>query len=476
MPILINLSSIVYTLDRNSNSPLFAQLSNAIRQRIMSGAIGQKQRLPPSRILATELGLSRSTVTNAYEQLSAEGYIEGRRGSGFYTCPVGDIEIKTATKSVKSQSQSKIQLPDSAQKTGPSSPDMRLFPYRQWAQCMSRVARLAPEALISTGDTFGDLSLRRSIAQFLHDWRGLETSPEQILITAGSIDALEICLRTLANADDDVGLENPGYRPLRNIVLSLGMKPIWLSMVEGEVEIPEIKSSQPSPTMTILTPSHHYPLGGAMSPLRRREFLQWAEQTNSWIIEDDYDSEFRYAGTPIQALAGFDTTNRTIYVGTFSKVFSVGLRLGFLVTPPELIPRFSQTLAKFGVKAAATSQRALSDFMNSGEFYRHIRRTRRIYAERRKVMLRCLQERLGDIVTVEDHTAGMLLLARLPDVYDDQAIVEAASRQGVIVSSLSSHYAEGVRKSGLLLGFCGFTEDEIESNILIIEKIMRSIK
>jgi len=472
---LINLSSIVYRLDRQSSIPLFVQLTNEIRRRIVSGEIEQNQRLPPSRSLATELGLSRSTVTTTYEQLVAEGYIEGKRGSGYYACPIGEIEIKLKTSAPNIPPGSKNQKLARNQPFGPSSPDMRLFPYRQWAQCMSRVARLTPEALIDPGDAFGDMNLRQSITQFLRDWRGLETSPEQILITAGSIDALEICLRTLANAGDHVGLENPGYQPLRNIVLNQGMKPIWLSMQDREVEVPEIKPSQPSPTMTILTPSHHYPLGGAMSPLRRHDFLQWAEQTDSWIIEDDYDSEFRYAGSPIQALAGFDTTNRTIYVGTFSKVFSVGLRLGFLVTPPELIPRLRSTLTKFGIKAAITSQRALSTFMDSGEFYRHIRRTRRIYGERRKIILADLQEKLGDIVKVEDHAAGMQLLASLPDDLDDQAIAKAARDRGAVANALSSYYAEGKPRKGLVLGFCGNDEEEIGRGIGVIQKVIHSM-
>ncbi len=471
---MINLSAIVYALDRQSTTPVFVQLTNEIRRRIVSGEIQQNQQLPPSRSLAAELALSRSTVTNAYEQLVAEGYVEGRRGSGFYTCPVGQMDINPASRVPVINKIPPVCLPPSRHQKYPSFPDMRLFPYRQWAQCMSRVARLTPKALISADDSFGDIELRQSIAQFLRNWRGLEASPEQILITAGSIDALEICVRTLAKAGDYVGLENPGYQPLRNIVLNLGMKPLWLSMREREVEVPEIKSTKLNPSMIVLTPSHHFPLGGAMTPLRRREFLQWAEETNGWIIEDDYDSEFRYAGSPIQALAGFDSTNRTIYVGTFSKIFSVGLRLGFLVSPPELISAFSTTLARFGIKAATTSQRALSAFMEKGEFYRHIRRSRRIYGERRKVMLKLLQEKLGDIVTVEDHAAGMQLLAALPDEYDDNKIVEIARDKGLVVNSLSSHYAQGKARKGLILGFCGFDDGEIRSNISIIAKIIRS--
>jgi len=472
---LINLSAIVYALDRNSRTPIYIQLINEIRLRIGSGEFGSELRLPPSRSLATELGISRSTVNSAYDQLVAEGYIEGRQGSGFYTCPVGQIEIKKIQADKKNPPQAVDRPHQSRHQRHPSSPDMRLFPYRKWAQCISRVARIAPETLVSVEDSFGDIELRRSITQFLYDWRGLQTSPNQILITAGSIDALEICVRTLAKSGDSVGLENPGYQPLRNIVLNLGMKPLWLTMGEREVEVPELSPSLSSPALTILTPSHHFPLGGAMSPLRRREFLKWARQTGSWIIEDDYDSEFRYSGSPIQALAGFDMTNRTIYVGTFSKIFSSGLRLGFLVSPPELIHRFSTTIAKYGVKAASTSQRALSTFMNNGEFYRHIRRMRRIYGERRKLLLNCIQENLSDnIVSVNDHAAGMQLLVALPDHYDDQKIAEAARSKGVILSSLSSHYARGKPQKGLILGFCGFDESTIKSNVSVLNTILRA--
>ena len=464
------LTTTAFTLSRDSGFPLFIQVSDLVRQNIVDGQLQQDQRLPPSRSLAIELGVSRTTVVVAYDQLSAEGYIEGRRGSGFYVCPIGQVELNREP----SQAVPAILSSKSRKQVHPGFPDLRLFPYRQWARCMSRVARLSPEALVVTDDSFGDIELRQSIARYLHDWRGLQTSAEQILITAGSIDALEICVRTLAGSGQYVGLENPGYQPLRNIVLGLGMKPVWLGMDDRGVEVPRLKKSQPSPSMTILTPSHQFPLGGAMSPLRRMEFLQWAEQTNSWIIEDDYDSEFRYAGSPIQALAGFDNTGRTIYVGTFSKIFSVGLRLGFLVAPPALVPRFAKTLERFGVKAATASQRALASFMDSGDFYRHIRRVRRIYGERRKFLLSLLQQKLGDIVEFEDQAAGMQLLARLPADYDDQTIVEAAKREGVITTALSAHYAQGETQNGLLLGFCGFTEAEIEANISIIERIIRS--
>ncbi|MCP4431203.1 MAG: PLP-dependent aminotransferase family protein [Gammaproteobacteria bacterium] len=471
---MINLSSLVYQLDRTATTPLFVQLTNGIRLLISSGDIAPDTQLPPSRSLSQELGLSRSTVTNAYEQLVAEGYIEGRQGSGFYTCPIGQIELNQPHKDSDTDYHSNQASSRRQTSSHPGFPDLRLFPFRQWGRCVSRVARLTPEALVSTDDNFGDIRLRQSIADYLHEWRGLNTSAEQIIITAGSIDALEMCIRTLGEANQYVGLEDPGYLPLRNIVESLGMKPLWLPMTDRGVEIPQEQIYQAMPRMSILTPSHQFPLGGAMTPLRRMQILQWAEKTRSWIIEDDYDSEFRYAGTPIQALAGFDKTDRTVYIGTFSKIFSVGLRLGFLVSPRALIGDFSSTLQRFGIKAGATSQRVLSTFMESGEFYRHVRRVRRIYGERRKFLIQEIQRELDDVVSFEDHAAGMQLLIKLPGDLCDVEISRAASLRGAVVSPLSSHYARADKQMGLLLGFCGFTEGEIKDNVATIADIIKS--
>ncbi len=225
--------------------------------------------------------------------------------------------------------------------------------------------------------------------------------------------------------------------------------------------------------MVVLTPSHQFPLGGAMSPARRAEFIRWAKQANAWIIEDDYDSEFRYAGKPIPALSSFDHANRAIYIGSFSKIFSTGLRLGFLVAPPNLLDDFSQTLSRFESKTAITMQRVLSEFMDSGEFYRHIRRVRRTYAERRRTLMACLTSELGDVLSFDDYQAGMQFVAKLPSGYDDQQITKAARSKGVYVSPLSQYYAGKTQQKGLLIGFCGFTPKEIKQNIQILNGVLR---
>jgi GntR family transcriptional regulator/MocR family aminotransferase len=467
---ILNLSAIALTLQREASQPLFVQLCDQIRARIVSGQIGGERPLPASRNLAAELAISRSTVVTAYDQLVAEGYIEGRRGSGYFVRELAGTDHPGRGTNPALTETTTLVPAGGSPLTHPGYPDSRLFPYRQWARSLARSARVAPRAMIVSDSPFGDPHLRQSIANYLADWRGLDIQPQQVMVTAGSVDALESCIRTLTSRGDLVGLENPGYRPLRNLIKNQGMRIEWLGVGVNGAELPR----KPATRLAVVTPSQQFPLGGAMPANRRREYQQWANNNDAWIIEDDYDSEFRYAGRPIPALASLDASERTIYVGTFSKVFSVSLRLAYLIMPAALIGEFRQTLSRFGVKAALPCQRALSDFIDSGDFYRHIRRVRRIYADRRKLLLELLQQKLSQHVSFQDHQAGMQVCALLAPGLDDQAIAELALARGVQVSPLSSHYGGGDVQQGLLLGFCCFDESEISTNIDVLSDIIEA--
>ena len=468
----MNFASLAFELHRDAAEPLFVQLCDQIRTRIVNGQIGTHLRLPASRSLAADMTISRSTVVVAYEQLVAEGYIEGRPGSGYYVRELAGID--QPQRSAKPPAQEKLEpmLAGASPLTHPGYPDSRLFPYRQWARSLARSARLAPQAMIVSESPFGDSHLRQSIANYLADWRGLDIMPQQVMVTAGSVDALETCIRTLTSPGDVVGLENPGYRPLRNLVASQGMDIEWLGVGVNGAELPRAAGARASTRLVVVTPSQQFPLGGAMPVNRRREYQRWANVNDAWIIEDDYDSEFRYAGRPIPALASLDDSQRTIYVGTFSKVFSVSLRLAYLIMPTALIPEFRQTLARFGVKAALPCQRALADFIDAGELYRHIRRIRRIYADRRRLLLELVQQRLSRYASFEDHQAGMQLVLQLAPGLDDHRISAQAQALGVQVTPLSAYYGGGGAQQGLLLGFCPFDEGEIRSNIECLAEVI----
>lgn len=459
-----------FSIDRGSRKPVFAQLYEALRQRIEGGTVEVGDALPPSRVLAEELGLSRSTVVNAYDQLIAEGYAEGRRGSGLFVSTIGDIESLPKPLVQQQKTSSAPAAVESLNPFQPGRPDMRLFPYRGWAQTVARIARTDPQALIDAPHAFGDSRLRAAIVRHLAEWRGVETTIDQVMITAGSGDALEICIRTLASKGDRVGLENPGYLPLRQFVQSLGMIPEWMSAVPNGVRLPT--TSNP-PKLAVLTPSHQFPLGGAMSPSHRKAFTAWAEETKGWIVEDDYDSEFRYAGRPIPALAGFDRSGRTIYVGSFSKIFSGGLRLGFLVVPRDLTHCFTETLEEYGTKASIAAQRPLAVFMEEGSFYRHLRRVRRIYAERRQCLLEGLRAGLGPDLEIADHQAGMQILVPMAEGVDDGKITARLAAKDIVVHPLSELYSGSQKKHGLVIGFCAYTPTEINQCLPTLIEVLR---
>ncbi len=446
-----------FSITRGSGLPIFEQICREIRSQVAQGELREGTRLPPTRVFATELGVSRSTVVTAYEQLVAEGYLLGRPGSGYEVCPVGQIELEAPPAEPPAGAAEETARPPRPFKAG--QPDMRLFPYVQWAKAVSRVCRTDPKAMLVGATHLGNPALRRAVAQHVAEWRGIEASPQQVFITAGSGDALELCLHALAAPGDSIALEDPGYPPLRDFVAALGLGRLFLPIDEGGARLPRDGERA---RLAVLTPSHQFPLGGALSPSRRLAFAAWAAESDSWIVEDDYDSEFRYAGRPIPAMAGFDRLSRTIYVGSFSKIFSNALRLGYVIVPEALLPRFSETLARIGMKASLLPQQALAEFIDKGDFYRHLRRMRRIYGDRRKFLLGRLAADFAAYGDFKDHQAGMQVAFRLKPELSDVAVVRAAERRGLAIRPLSQFCSGGASVNGLLLGFCAFSEAELD--------------
>lgn len=464
-----------FAIDPTHALSLFEQIYEALRTRVTSGKLASGDRLPPTRKLAQELGVSRTTIVTAYDQLIAEGFAHAKAGSGVYVSDIGEIELVTRpAQSPPALKQQEIR-PKQHAPFSPGQPDNRLFPYRAWAKCVSRVARTDPTALIRSQDAFGDRELRTEICRYLADWRGVRATPSQVLMTSGAGDALQMCIRTLMGADDLLALEAPSYPPLRAFVQSLNLSVTDLEMDRNGGLPPTSSTPSDRPKLAILTPSSQFPLGGAMPQARRTAFLNWAAQTGGWIIEDDYDSEFRYAGRSIMSLTGLDTQDRALYIGTFSKIFSDSLRLGFVVLPPALIDVFRGTLERYGARASLMPQRPLAEFMKSGEYYRHIRRVRRIYAERRVTFVDALKASFGDLVSFEDHRAGMHIAVMLPKTYKDTEIVAQAEQQGLGCRALSTYFASEPKQNGLLMGFCSHTNEELVNAMARLRKIVTSI-
>lgn len=462
-------SWLAFAIDRKLSVPVFEQICRAIRAQAASGELREGIKLPPTRAFATELGVSRSTVVTAYEQLVAEGYLESVQGSGYTVCPIGVVELKgNSPQNTPVSEPALIQ----AQPFLAGQPDMRLFPFKQWAKTVSRVCRTKPENLLIGGPPQGNTALRKAVVDHVSEWRGIKAAPDQIFITAGSGDALEICIKTLTRAGATIGLENPGYLPLRRFVKNLGLKPAYLDVGPQGASLPDVNDKA---DLVILTPSHQYPLGGSMSPSRRLEFIQWAQTHNRWIVEDDYDSEFRFAGRPIPAMAGFDQLNRTIYVGSFSKIFSNSLRLGYLIVPERLVARFRTTLAGSDLKASYMPQQALAEFIDSGEFYRHLRRMRRIYGERRKHLLERLAGDFSQFGRFEDHHAGMQVVFHLNKGIADFEVSKKTAAFGLNIEPLSGFVRGPSELSGLILGYCGYTESELDAALDRLSKCLRDL-
>lgn len=465
---MIKTAWVGFSIDRTSPVPVFEQICSSFRAQAASGDLPAGTRMPATRVFATELGVSRSTIVTAYEQLVAEGYLRSLRGSGYTVCEMGPVELESRTAPIDHAGPVNKALAPVPFEAG--LPDMRLFPHVQWAKTVSRVCRTDPQRMLMGETGPGNIDLRRAVADHVAEWRGIEAGPHQIIITAGAGDALEQCFRALADQGDAVGLEDPGYPPLQRYAAAAGLAPCPMPIdQDGAI----LNTQAAAARLIVLTPSHQFPLGGAMSPSRRLEFIHWAEQNNRWIVEDDYDSEFRYAGRPIPAMAGFNRLRRTIYIGSFSKIFSNSLRLGYLIIPEPLIDRFEAMGRQFGVKASYMPQQALAEFIARGEFYRHLRRMRRIYAERRKYLLDRLTADLADFGSFDDHQAGMQIAFHLDRQLVDSSISARAESDGISAAPLSRYGHGKSDLNGLLLGFCAFTPDEMNAALAVLKKILR---
>lgn len=480
--------TLLIPLDRDSSVPVFEQICTHIREYIRDGVLRPAARLPATRALAEDLGVARSTVVTAYEQLVAEGYLASRRGAGFLVCDMGQVELDRApVRGGGTDADQHIGAPEPATALAlgalegfegrallplePGQPDMRLFPHRSWAKAVARLCRNTPEALLDGGGRAGNLALRQAIARHVGDWRGINVRPEQVLVTSGANEALAVCMHALAQPGQGIGLEDPGYQPIRRFAQMRGLRPIVLDMDEQGAKLPDTNSGC---HLVALTPSHQFPLGGALSAGRRQSFVSWAAEQEGWIIEDDYDSEFRYAGRPIPAMAGFDHKGRTVYIGSFSKIFSNALRMGYIVAPPALVTRLLSAMHSIGAKASAMPQRPLADFMESDSFYRHLRRVRRHYGERHRHLIARLRSDFADFGTVIDHQAGMQVVLHLSGPFSDQEIAKRANSAGLGVEALSRYSVENTQVNGLVLGACLNTIEEQDVALTLLKTVLNS--
>ena len=479
-------------LDQEADAPLYRQLHDALRDAILGGRLKPGERLPSSRSLGASLGCARNTVTEAYDLLTAGGYLEGRVGAGSYVSRAfteGWVRDRPGRPPERAPgipprlSRVGRALQEMALDADPDmppprrdsvGPDPAAFPFYAWARAMARAWRRPDPDQAFHGDPMGYLALREAVADYLRKVRALDCSPGQVMITSGAQHALDLIARLLLDPGDAVWIEDPSYRGARAALAAAGAKAIPVP-VDGEgFDVARAADIAPDARAALVTPSHQFPLGVTMTLARRMKLLEWAAIGERWIVEDDYDSEFRYAGRPIPALQGLDRARRVIYAGTFSKAMFPGLRLGYLVLPPNLVEAFRAARLLLDGHTATVGQLALAEFIADGHFPTHLRRMRALYGQRRNIMLHHIQEHLAPFLSEPTGEAGMHLLIHLRSGLDDNSVVQRAREAGVTCQPVSAYYSGSIRHSGLVLGFGAVDEARIPSMIRQLADILRA--
>jgi GntR family transcriptional regulator/MocR family aminotransferase len=471
-------------LDREAGVPLHQQIYDGVRRAILGGSLRSGQRLPSTRTLAAELRVSRLPVLTAYEQLLHEGYLEGRVGSGtFVSAALPDDAFRSvpvpgrpaASAGIRREPRTTLREQNDLELRAFSIclPALDRFPHGVWSRLVARHAQSMTPALMAYGDPAGLGPLREEIAEHLRTARAVRCESEQVLIVSGSQAALRVCAAVLLERGDCVAIEDPGYPGARAALGTSGAELVPVAVDDEGIDVAALATLGTRVRAVYVTPSHQYPLGVSMSATRRLALLDWAERRGAWVIEDDYDSEYRYVSRPLGALQGMDTFGRVVYVGTFSKVLYPSLRVGYLVVPPALTKEFTAARHALDVFSPTLYQVALADFLREGHFARHLRRMRTIYMGRREALLAGLARHCDGRLTVHNADAGLHVATLLPTGVDDVAVVERMIARGLTATALSTCYAGSVRRSGLLLGFGGWSERRIADATGTLGEILR---
>ena len=478
-------------LDSTSSTPLYQQLTEKIRSAVLSGRLKPNQKLPSSRSLAKSLTISRSTVTQSYEQLESEGYLETRRGAGTYVChqipdewlqsqsvkPVTKETILNYPLSNFAQNLGKIERlsisePDYGISFRYGNPAFEYFPIQKWRKLIAYHCQKSSELLNYFSDSAGYFPLRQEIADYLGRSRAVNCTPEQVIIVNGSQQALNLIARVILNPRDWVAVEEPGYLGARYCFQGqlANLQPIPVNQAGLNIEI--LNNYQQDFKLVYVTPSHQFPTGVTMSLSQRIALLQWAEKTNTLVIEDDYDSEYRYGSQPIPALQGMDRANLVIYLGTFSKTLFPSLRLGYLVVPPHLVAIITKAKWLCDRFYPLLEQYALTDWIRLGHFDQHLRRMRQLYNSRRQALITALNQHFGDRIEIMGENAGIHLMAKIKTNLADEIILQTAAAAGIGLISARNYYLEPQNQGEFIFGYGQLEETEIEKGISQLKAIL----
>jgi GntR family transcriptional regulator/MocR family aminotransferase len=468
---------------------LYRWLYGELRGAILDGRLRPGSRLPATRDLAAAYRLSRATIVAAFEQLKSEGYVEGRSGSGTYVSqvlPEHLLDVR-GPKAEKRLPHRRIALSAYARRLQPfrgtavrpmrafrpNQPALDLFPTDLWAQVAARRLRRVSANLLAGGEALGYRPLREAVAAYLNSSRGVKCTAEQVLILSGAQEALDRTARILLNPGESVWMEEPGYPGAGVVFRALGAQ-IRRVPVDSEGLSLEIgKKRWPAPRLVYVTPGHQFPLGVTMSLRRRLVLLEWARRSGVLIFEDDYDSEYRYAGRPVPAMQGLDRSGVVIFAGSFTAVLFPALRLGYLVVPEEMVDVFAAAESVSTHHPPLLEQAVLCDFITEGHFARHIRRMREIYAERLQVLLESAKEKLSAALEISNVEAGLQTVGWLSRGLSGERIANLAAARDVEVVPLSRYASGRPRREGLILGFAAVDPRELRRGVDELAQLLR---
>jgi GntR family transcriptional regulator / MocR family aminotransferase len=466
-------------VERNAPTSLQIQLTEQLRRAILDGRLAAGMRLPSTRTLAAEAGVSRNVALAAYDELFAEGYVEGRHGSGTYV--TGDLpSLPRPALPAPSGSPRWLRqrpLPPAAEVEYPGAIEFRLgrpfttqLPADVWRRVWNDVSGQLPPS--DYGPPAGDPELRAAIAGYLRRSRGVACGADDVIVTAGAVQAIDLIARATLAPGDAVGFEDPGYRITRQVLEARGATLVPVPVDQDGLQVDQLPSGDDAPMFVYVTPSHQYPLGARMPVGRRVALIEWAQANDGLIVEDDYDSEFRFDAPPLPALAGIDETGRVAYIGTFSKVLSPALRVGYVVAPQPLRERVERFKRLSDYHTPWPLQRALAAFITQGHLERHIRRMRRHYGEKRAALRDALAP-VSHLAQLRGLEAGLHVFLELDQSIDPRQVELRAREQGVIVSTLDGYFIGPATKQGLLLGYGGLELPDIVRGADVLVDVMR---
>ncbi|MGC2658962.1 MAG: PLP-dependent aminotransferase family protein [Bryobacteraceae bacterium] len=462
---------VVIAIDRNAAKPLHRQIYDAYRANIVGRSLSAGQQIPSTRALSDELGISRIPVLNAYAQLLAEGYFESRKGTGTFVSgslpdDLTSVDSDNASALGESSGLRSVSRRSGLIPSARNTPWLRgrgafsigqlafdHFPFQVWSTLISRHCRNVRVSSLNYGDPMGLEEFREAVAAYLRTARAVRCEASQIMVVSGSQQALEISARVLLDPGNRVWIEEPGYSLMRDALTMAGCRLVPVSVDSEGLNVAEGIRRCRKARVAYVTPSHQFPLGVTMSASRRLQLLKWAHSAESWIIEDDYDSEYRYESMPIASLQGLDHCARVIYMGTFSKTLFPALRLGYIVIPSDLVDRFAAVRRAMDIFPPNLYQAVMTDFINEGHFARHIRRTRLLYSERRNALVEAIGREFGSISEIVGGEAGMHLVLKLPEWMRDIEIARRAAAEQLWLWPLSPSYVGKAPEQGFILGF-----------------------